>query len=138
MNRVAGTSSIARPAIYEPSYLQRLQAALRLPLYVWVGMVLLSASAVCYSVKQHTLIELRIAGTEHREIVERINRLEIENIRLSREMDAVEKDPRTIESLARKAGMVAEGESVVLIEKLPNGSEAPQFQIKPAKMTPKD
>jgi len=132
LNRTANPSSIVRPAVYDSINRQKLAAAFQFPAYVWVGMVLLAAAAVCYSLREHTQAELNIAGAEHRIIVDQIKRLGIENTRLRRELDAVEKDPRTIEMLARQAGMVADGEAVVLVEQQPKPSQTfkPQSGLK--------
>jgi hypothetical protein len=118
MNRTASsTVNGVRPAINELAYWQQLVASLQIPPYVWVGMVLLAAAGLCYSLMLHTRAELELANKEHYQITERLKSLEVENARLARELIAVEKDPRTIEVLARQAGMVKSGESVVLIER---------------------
>ena len=116
MNRVASSSSVdeARPAIH--GYLKQLINALQFPPYVWVGMVLLAAVGLCYSLTIHTKAELQMATMEHSQLAAQVKRLEIDNARLARELVAVEKDPRTIETLARQAGMIANGESVVLLD----------------------
>ena len=125
LNRVASTSSVneARPAINELAYWQQLIATIQLPPYVWIVMVLLAAAGLCYSLTLHTSAEFRLAAMEREQAGAEVKQLEIENMRLARELEAVEKDPRTIEVLAREAGMVAAGESVVLIEQSPRGSQ---------------
>ena len=125
MNRVANTSSLneAKPAINEFAYWQQLIATLQFPPYVWIVMVLLAAAGLCYSLTQHTRAEMRLAVLEHERIAAEVKQLEADNVRLAREMEAVEKDPRTIEVLAREAGMVAAGESVILIERSPRTPE---------------
>jgi hypothetical protein len=125
LNRFASSSSVneVKPAIHEVAYWQQLVATLQIPPYVWVGMVLLAAAGLCYSLMQHTRAELDLARLENQKMTAQVKMIEAENSRLVRELEAVEKDPRTIELLARQAGMVATGESVVLIERREPGSQ---------------
>ena len=133
MNRVANTSSLneAKPAINEFAYWQQLIATFQFPPYVWIVMVLLAAAGLCYSLTQQTRAEMRLAILEHERITAEVKQLETDNVRLAREMDAVEKDPRTIEVLAREAGMVAAGESVILIERSPRTPEKRPRAVQP-------
>jgi hypothetical protein len=94
----------------------QLTATLQMPAYVWVGMVLLAAAGLCYSLTIHTRAELRLAVSERQQIAAEVARIELENARLARQLDAVEKDARTIETLAREAGMVSADETVLLLE----------------------
>ncbi|MCS6885684.1 MAG: hypothetical protein RMM17_04940 [Acidobacteriota bacterium] len=90
--------------------------AINVPVHVWVAMVLLTAAALCYSITLHTKQEYETALRENRSVARRLKDLEIENKRLELEIEAVEKDPRTIEVLARRAGLVAADEAVILIK----------------------
>lgn len=94
---------------------EQMIAAMELPAYVWIGMVLLAAVALCYSLNVHTNSQLRIAQQEYNQVANEVRQLEVENMRLARDLEAVEKDPRTIETLARQVGMVANNETVLLI-----------------------
>ncbi|MEW6731252.1 MAG: septum formation initiator family protein [Acidobacteriota bacterium] len=121
MNRVVNSSSVNdfKPTIYELAYWQQLASMLHLPAYVWVSMILLAATGLCYSLTVHTHAELGAATSEHQQLAREVKRLEMENVRLTQQLEAVEKDPRTIETLARRAGMVAADEAVILIESHP-------------------
>jgi hypothetical protein len=118
LNRVASSSSVngVKPAINEIAYWQQLIGMLQFPPYVWIGMVILAAGGLCYSLMLHTRAELDRAILERERTLAQVRQLEVENRRLSLDLEAVEKDPRTIELLARQAGMVGVGESVVLIK----------------------
>ncbi len=118
MNQVVNSSSVneIKPAVYELTYWQQWVRTLHLPTYVWVSMILLAATAICYSLNLHTQARFHSAKVEHQQMIDDIKRIELENARLQKELEEVEHDPRTIETLARQAGMVANGESVILMQ----------------------
>lgn len=117
MNRVVTRSSITdvRNISQGLSQIRYWIGSVEIPAYVWVSMVLLAAAGLCYSLTQHTRNELLSVDLQYRKAVAQVEQIKIENERLKNELDAVEKDPRTIEALAREAGMVANDEAVVLL-----------------------
>lgn len=94
----------------------QLISSINVPVHVWVSMVMLAAAAVCYSMTLHMKSEYQKALQEHQAVAMQVKQLEIENMLLSEDLKMVDKDPRTIEVLARQAGMVASDESVVLLK----------------------
>lgn len=79
-------------------------------------MVLLAAAALCYSMTLHMKSEYQKALQVHQAVAAELKQLHIENSLLAEDLEMIDKDPRTIEVLARQAGMVASDESVVLLK----------------------
>jgi cell division protein FtsB len=116
LNRVANTSLVTDFKSTMQLTLDQVVSALKIPTYVWVAMVLLAATGLCYSLNVHTRNELAQAKVNHQQVSEEIQQLELENARLARQIESIEKDPRTVETLAREAGMVAADETVIFLQ----------------------
>lgn len=119
MNRLANTTTTNEAKNALQALYGQLVVALQFPAYVWIGMVLLASLGICYTLTMHTRTELKGAWIEHRQIVKDVQELEMENIRLGRELELVEQDERTIETLAREAGMVNSDEVVLFLKPKP-------------------
>lgn len=77
-------------------------------------MVLLAASAICFSYYSQMRAQLEAARAEHAQTVAEATSLQVENERIEAEIQALESDPETIERAARQhLGMVRSGEIVV-------------------------
>lgn len=94
---------------------EQLVSSLQMPAYVWVAMVMLAATGLCYSLTLHTQSELNNAKLEYERASLEVKQLELENSKITRRLNAIEKDPRTVETLAREAGMIANGETVIFL-----------------------
>lgn len=117
MNRAA--YSEIKSALQQLNW-QQLVAALNIPPHVWIGMVMIAAAGLCYSLTVHTRAELAVARGEYEQIAGEVKRLEQENGRLKRELVAVETDARTIETMAREAGMVSTNDAVLVESRCPS------------------
>ena len=123
MNRVANTSLINDIKSTKPFTYEQLISMLQMPTYVWVAMVLFAATGLCYSLTAHTSSELSKAKLEYKQASQELQQLEMENARIVRRLNAIEKDPRTVETLAREAGMIAAGETVIFLPSQQNKSQ---------------
>lgn len=115
MNRVANTSLVNDFKSNVFLTYEQLVSSLQMPAYVWVAMVMLAATGLCYSLTLHTQSELNNAKLEYERASLEVKQLELENSKITRRLNAIEKDPRTVETLAREAGMIANGETVIFL-----------------------
>ncbi len=116
---MSNSINVSRKFAEQLASVQQFISSINVPIHVWVSMVLLTAAALCYSMTLHMKAEYQKMLQEHQAVAAELKQLDIENIRLSEELEEIDKDPRTIEVLARQAGMVASDEAVVLLKKQP-------------------
>lgn len=77
-------------------------------------MVLLAASAICFSYYSQMRAQLEAARAEHAQTAAEAASLQVENQRMEVEIQALHTDPETIERAARQhLGMVRPGEIIV-------------------------
>lgn len=77
-------------------------------------MVLLAASAICFSYYSQMRAQLEAARAEHAQTFAEASSLQVENERIEAEIQALQSDPETIERAARQhLGMVRPGEIIV-------------------------
>lgn len=115
MNRVANTSLVGDFKTNVYLTYEQVISLLQMPTYVWVAMVMLAATGLCYSLTLHTRNELKTAQLDYAQASQELKQLELENAKIVRRLNAIEKDPRTVETLAREAGMIAQGETVIFL-----------------------
>lgn len=115
MSRVANTSLVTDIKSTMDLTYEQVVSSLQMPAYVWIAMVLLAATGLCYSINIHTRNELSNAKLEYQRANQELQQIEVENGRLARQLDLIDKDPRTVETLAREAGMIAADETVVFL-----------------------
>jgi len=115
LNRVATTSLVNDVKSTMQLTYEQVISSLQIPTYVWIAMVLFAATGLCYSLTVHTRSELNNAQLEYTKASQEVQQLEMENSRIVRRLNAIEKDPRTVETLAREAGMIAAGETVIFL-----------------------
>lgn len=127
MNRVATTSLVNDIRSTMQLTYEQVISVLHMPTYVWIAMILLAGTGLCYSLTVHTRNELKQAQLAYKQATQEVQQLEIENARIVRRLDAIEKDPRTVETLAREAGMIANGETVIF---LPTQNSKSQHTLK--------
>lgn len=80
-------------------------------------MILLALVALCVTAGWRTQGQLQRAAEENRKLVAQVDAATRENVRLASEVSALGTDSRTIETAARRMGMVKNGEVVVVISK---------------------
>ena len=95
----------------------------------WVGRVLCSAAcvlAVNALIGERGLSETLRARRDFREAVADLSRLQYENARLADAIERLQRDPRTIESVARaELGFIRPGEVLVTVRD-PRGTAKPR------------
>ncbi|MBI4851671.1 MAG: septum formation initiator family protein [Acidobacteria bacterium] len=123
MNRVANTSLVNDVKSNVSLTYEQIISLLQMPTYVWVAMVMLAATGLCYSLTVHTRNELNNAQLQYNQVDQEVKQLESENAKIVRRLNAIEKDPRTVETLAREAGMIASGETVIFLPSQQNKSQ---------------
>lgn len=89
--------------------------SLGLPFSVWTTMILLALIGLCLTAGWRTQAQLQRAAEDNRKLVAQVRDARSENARLSAEVAALGADARTIETAARRMGMVKKDEMVVVI-----------------------
>ncbi len=123
MSRVATTSLVTDIKSTVDLTYDQVISSLQMPVYVWIAMILLAATGLCYSINLHTRNELNNAKLEYQRVTQEYQQIEMENAHLVRQLDLIDKDPRTVETLAREAGMIAADETVVFLPTNQNKSD---------------
>lgn len=83
-------------------------------------MVLLAASAICFSYYSQMRAQLDAARAEHEQTAAAAVTLQVENERMAAEIRALQSDPETIERAARQhLGMVRPGEIILAATRVP-------------------
>jgi cell division protein FtsB len=87
----------------------------------FVAMVLLAAMLISYSYYHQMRAELGDARAEYARVQAQARAAAVENDRISAEIEALRRDPDTIEKAARQElGFVREGEVIVTLDPSPN------------------